>query len=148
MSTNLLFPDTPRLPNDPRDWDWEAAIKECLSNDVIEDRYGDCRYYSLFLGTVMSLAPSGRYWTCWACNNVTQEEADRDEEYFEILDNCADEAGGWIENGEGDPCDLFFCLPQQDSEELDESMDGNHESALASAGFGTDEDYGGCDDRL
>lgn len=27
--------------------------------------------------------------------------------------------------------------------EPDESMDGDHESALASAGFGTDEDYGG-----
>jgi hypothetical protein len=27
-------------------------------------------------------------------------------------------------------------------EPLDESMDGDHESALASAGFGTDEDYG------
>ena len=27
-------------------------------------------------------------------------------------------------------------------EEVDESMDGDHESALASAGFGTDEDYG------
>lgn len=26
--------------------------------------------------------------------------------------------------------------------ELDESMDGDHASALASAGFGTDEDYG------
>lgn len=25
----------------------------------------------------------------------------------------------------------------------DESMDGDHESGLASAGFGTDEDYGG-----
>lgn len=27
----------------------------------------------------------------------------------------------------------------------DESMDGDHASALASAGFGTDEDYGGFD---
>lgn len=27
-------------------------------------------------------------------------------------------------------------------ESFDESMDGDHESALASAGFGTDEDYG------
>jgi len=26
--------------------------------------------------------------------------------------------------------------------DVDESMDGDHESALASAGFGTDEDYG------
>lgn len=29
-----------------------------------------------------------------------------------------------------------------------EEMDGDHESALASAGFGTDEDYGGCDERF
>lgn len=27
--------------------------------------------------------------------------------------------------------------------DVDDSMDGDHESALASAGFGTDEDYGG-----
>lgn len=29
-----------------------------------------------------------------------------------------------------------------DSEEYGEDMDGDHESGLASAGFGTDEDYG------
>lgn len=28
----------------------------------------------------------------------------------------------------------------------DDSMDGDHETALASAGFGTDEDYGSYDD--
>lgn len=28
-------------------------------------------------------------------------------------------------------------------DEIDSSMDGDHASALASAGFGTDEDYGG-----
>lgn len=33
-------------------------------------------------------------------------------------------------------------------EDVDESMDGDFDSAMASAGFGTDEDYGcyGCDD--
>tara|TARA_B100000214_G_scaffold112885_1_gene79799 strand:+ start:1624 stop:1893 length:270 start_codon:yes stop_codon:yes gene_type:complete len=31
--------------------------------------------------------------------------------------------------------------PEQEPD-MDESMDGDHESALASAGFGTDEDYG------
>lgn len=30
---------------------------------------------------------------------------------------------------------------QDIEDEVDESMDGDHESALASAGFGTDEDY-------
>ena len=34
----------------------------------------------------------------------------------------------------------------EESHEMDESMDGDHESGLASAGFGTDEDYGGCCD--
>jgi len=29
-----------------------------------------------------------------------------------------------------------------EDDEFDESMDGDHESGLASAGFGTDEDYG------
>ena len=31
--------------------------------------------------------------------------------------------------------------------DVDESMDGDHASALASAGWGTDEDYGGGSDR-
>jgi hypothetical protein len=31
---------------------------------------------------------------------------------------------------------------KHDEDEYDESMDGDHESALASAGWGTDEDYG------
>ena len=30
----------------------------------------------------------------------------------------------------------------EESPEIDESMDGDHDSAMASAGFGTDEDYG------
>jgi hypothetical protein len=32
-------------------------------------------------------------------------------------------------------------------DDYDDSMDGDHESALASAGFGTDEDYSGCNDE-
>ena len=31
-------------------------------------------------------------------------------------------------------------------EDYDDSMDGDHDSAMASCGFGTDEDYGGCGD--
>ena len=31
---------------------------------------------------------------------------------------------------------------QEDADEYDDSMDGDHDSAMASAGFGTDEDYG------
>lgn len=143
-----LLPDIPRFDNDPRDWDWEAAVKEALTNpqethDRFEEPYG-----AVYLGTVFSIMPSGKYWTFWACSNVTEEEALADEAYQDLLEACADEAGGWIQAGEGDPCDLYFCIPiDSDSNELDESMDGDHESAMASAGFGTDEDYGGGDEH-
>jgi len=33
-------------------------------------------------------------------------------------------------------------------EEYEDDMDGDHASALASAGYGTDEDYGACDERF
>jgi hypothetical protein len=39
-------------------------------------------------------------------------------------------------------------LAQFDEEIWDDSMDGDAESALASAGWGTDEDYGGGDEYL
>jgi len=54
-------------------------------------------------------------------------------------------AGGDDEEFECDECENFFVITSPDddeSEPCDESMDGDHESALASAGFGTDEDYG------
>jgi hypothetical protein len=35
--------------------------------------------------------------------------------------------------------DVLETYPDLD---VDESMDGDHDSAMASAGFGTDEDYG------
>ena len=72
-----------------------------------------------------------------------------------------------IENHEVDPIDVVkMCvkyMSEDDVEDMidtnelserfepeddyDDSMDGDHESALASCGWGTDEDYGGCDDR-
>ena len=38
--------------------------------------------------------------------------------------------------------------PAQPDDDYDDSMDGDNASALASAGWGTDEDYGGTDERL
>lgn len=39
-------------------------------------------------------------------------------------------------------CDACEDAHERDDREPDDSMDGDHESALASAGMGTDEDYG------
>jgi hypothetical protein len=37
---------------------------------------------------------------------------------------------------------VYDVLEQYPDPDVDESMDGDHDSAMASAGFGTDEDYG------
>ena len=38
---------------------------------------------------------------------------------------------------------VYDVLDEQENEStIDESMDGDHDSAMASAGWGTDEDYG------
>ena len=43
---------------------------------------------------------------------------------------------------------LAAILAEREHGDLGESMDGDAASALASAGWGTDEDYGGGIDRL
>ena len=52
---------------------------------------------------------------------------------------------------EHDPSDILFAeylydgnddVYEDDNDSYDDSMDGDHESGLASAGWGTDEDYG------
>ena len=75
-------------------------------------------------------------WPCCGCGD--------DLEQFDDGDFC---------QGCGEPesycvCDQIDEGDDEDNCDGDESMDGDHESGLASAGFGVDEDYlpGGCDD--
>jgi len=121
-----------------RQFDWAALKQDCIHNaaenycmlkeegytigdDGVLDAIGaDHLYGASFLGTVMSLVPSGKYWTAWASSNVTQAESDRDEAWMEALNSVADRHGGWIETGEGDPCDLFFAMTVIPSEFLDD----------------------------
>jgi len=52
-----------------------------------------------------------------------------DDGWYDVLVEAAEEV--WVE---------------EEYDDLDDPMDGDHESALASAGFGTDEDYGSYSD--
>ena len=56
-------------------------------------------------------------------------------------------ASMWIVYRDGEPIQEFKTLARAeaflyDEPEYDESMDGDFDSAMTSAGFGTDEDYG------
>ena len=60
------------------------------------------------------------YSDCRLCGGIGSREAYLDEVFFEELDAAASNAGGWIESGEGDPCDTFYCeavTEQDDSSE-------------------------------
>ena len=66
MNIEELSPDIPRFENDPRDWNWDAAVNACLSEEAQEGEGGGDPYHAVLLGSVMSIMPSGKYWTCFA----------------------------------------------------------------------------------
>ena len=91
---------------------------------------------SLFLGTVFSLSPSGKYYLPFACSNVDlcprchgtghttngkectwccglgSREAWLDQLWQEEIDRIAGRFGLFVFSGEGDPCDLFVGMSQ------------------------------------
>lgn len=54
--------------------------------------------------------------------------------------NCGDT--GFLDNGDECPFCYAFENLNLDDEDYDDSMDGDFDSAMSSAGLGTDEDYG------
>jgi hypothetical protein len=56
---------------------------------------------------VSALFPSGKYYTPWACSDVTDAKIEADEAYLELLEAEAEAHGPFIMSGEGDPCDIF-----------------------------------------
>lgn len=108
------------------DYPSEWLQEECESNlywtvkeqglETVEKwlEYGELSAASAYLGNLLNMYPSGKYYVPFACSGVTEEEAMLDEGYREVLDQWADSNGGWIQCGEGDPLDLFFCWGNQE----------------------------------
>lgn len=100
-------------------WDWDAIVREAEEH-VEYDDFAGCYVGVAYLGSVFTLAPSGKYYMPW-CSNFTEREAHRDEMFFEALEHVAYQHGGSISSGEGDPCDIYFLLSvEQPAEVLDE----------------------------
>ena len=69
----------------------------------------DCEMeYRCFAGNILHISPSGKLYVPWS-TNVTQEEADADEEWRNELDKTAKEAGLYFTEGEGNSCDMILC---------------------------------------
>ena len=95
----------------------EGALQALSIEHYLVEEYGSDPYESLYIGTVMSLSPSGKYYTLWACGNVEESEAELDGAFWEAFEETLSAAGAWHQCGEGDPCDVHVCRNVEESAE-------------------------------
>lgn len=102
---------------DVNDIDWEGIKRELnLATEPYEDECGN-KVKAIFLGSVFSMTPSGKYYTPWACSNVDEKEAEEDQEWWEALEKKAGENGLFITSGEGDPTDIVVGMAVDEAQE-------------------------------
>jgi hypothetical protein len=105
-------------------WNWPGIVSETRLDAVVhKDSFiidlngeselcsegcdGEGHVGSSYLGSVMQLTPSGKFYVPWTTNQ-TADDVERDGRWYAALEDVATKMGGWIENGEGDPTDLYF----------------------------------------
>ena len=76
---------------------------------VVGDDINEDRYLSTYVGTVMGITPSGKYYTAFANSNVSGKEAAIDQYFWELVDEALEEKGYWHEAGEGCSTDIYIC---------------------------------------
>lgn len=90
-----------------KDIDWDDLVKEIEAQEAFDDMCGN-KVKAIYFGSVLSLSPSGKYYMPWASGNVTEKEAEKDEEWFEELEAEAEKRGLYVASGEGDPTDIVI----------------------------------------
>ena len=110
----------------------KAGRDQIEGAEALHDMEGN-KVQSVFLGTVLDLMPSGKFYLPFACSNVEpcprckgtgkhsiypqscdlcqgmgSREVFEDELMNEALERVAESYGCFIESSEGDPCDLFL----------------------------------------
>lgn len=91
-------------------------IKDCIESfegELVESMFDEGEFYLAdYIGSVMAVYPSGKYYMPW-CSNFTWKDAAQDYCFAEGIESILDDTSYWIESGEGDPTDLFLCkLPE------------------------------------
>lgn len=82
-----------------------GCVKEDNDSDLEEGKEIKC----LYIGTIINMSPSGKYYLPFAHSNVSEKEAIRDEIFWCAFEELLNEKGLWTENGEGDALDIFIC---------------------------------------
>lgn len=99
----------------PEDIKWEKLKKQIEAEQPQEDPCGNT-VKLVYLGSVMNITPLGKYYTAWANSNVTEAEAEKDEEWWEDMEAAAEKHGLFVSSGEGDPTDVFIGLTVEEEE--------------------------------
>lgn len=82
--------------------DWEET----------EDEHG--KYLCSYLGSIMDVFPSGKFYMPWTTNQ-TVRDIWQDRAFGEALEDVLEGYGIWVESGEGDPTELFICTLKETS---------------------------------
>lgn len=86
-------------------WNWESLISELNESEPFESDSG--MHQEIYIGSVFSIFPSGKYYTFWTSNQTTKDEL-KDSIFSEMLENKLKSLGLYLTSGEGSPCDLFI----------------------------------------
>lgn len=100
-------------------WDWKQLGEECDRNyeDAVKElgkKKADAQaefgtsYRSTYLGSCLTMTPSGKYYLPFACSNVDIREALHDAVWYDALDMVAEKHGMYVTAGEGDSTDIWL----------------------------------------
>lgn len=88
-------------------FDLDDVVRELDNAEPYEDNYSQW-VQSVYIGRVWSWYPSGKYYTCYACNNVSEWEAECDEMWKERANAQLETIDAYMMSGDGDPTDLYI----------------------------------------
>lgn len=107
------------------------AISDLKRPDNLTEAWDGRPVYAVYIGTVFSVMPSGKYYMPWACSNIEKcnrckgkgckfcgylgsREAWEDQVMSEALDKYAGKYNAWVESSEGSATDLFLVMDAED----------------------------------
>lgn len=93
----------------------QVQIRRMLKSSILHmeptiDEVDPITYNSVYLGSFMSLDPCGKYHCGMILNGIQK----RCENFWSTMDRIAEELHGFIEFGEDDPTDVYFCRPVEE----------------------------------
>ena len=104
-------------------WDWDAVDREFDRNSQDPDCCSepDCgqRIVSIFIGSILSLTPSGKIYAFWTTNQTRADET-RDAAWWEALEEVCEEHHCFTHGSDGDGDSVFIGRWMDIPEEVEE----------------------------